>query len=62
MNNNILDDEKQLEYINKKLVKFLEKRLDILNKNKTIDSLLIDKKMIDVKTNTGEIILKKAEN
>ena len=29
MNNNILDDEKQLEYINKKLVKFLEKRLDI---------------------------------
>ena len=47
MNNNILDDEKQLEYINKKLVKFLEKRLDILNKNKTIDSLLIDKKIID---------------
>ena len=47
MNNNILDDEKQLEYINKKLVKFLEKRLDILNKNKSIDSLLIDKKIID---------------
>jgi chorismate mutase/prephenate dehydratase len=41
-----MNDEQQLEYTNKKILKFLKKRFDILEKNKTINPLLIDEKIL----------------
>lgn len=50
MQNKLLDNSKELEYINKKLLKFLEKRLDIINKNKSLDLSSIDEKsLIDLR-------------
>ena len=37
---------KQLDYANKKILKFMKKRLDILEKNKSINPLLIDENIL----------------
>ncbi|MDZ7817187.1 MAG: prephenate dehydratase domain-containing protein [Aliarcobacter sp.] len=46
MDDKLLNDIKELEYVNKKIVKFLKKRLDILEKNKSINPLSIDEKTL----------------
>ena len=46
MDDKLLNDIKELEYVNKKIVKFLKKRLDILEKNKSINPLSIDEKIL----------------
>ena len=59
MQKKIFDDNEKLEQINKKLLKFLKKRLDLLNENKLIDSSLIDEKLI---TNLKKENKKKIKN
>jgi chorismate mutase / prephenate dehydratase len=45
MNNDLTNDINQLEYVNKKILKFLKKRLNILEKNKSINPVLTDEKI-----------------
>ena len=46
MDNNLINDMKQLDYANKKILKFLKKRLDILEKNELINPLSIDENIL----------------
>jgi chorismate mutase/prephenate dehydratase len=46
MDNNLINDMKQLDYANKKILKFLRKRLDILEKNESINPLSIDENIL----------------
>jgi chorismate mutase / prephenate dehydratase len=59
MDNNLINDIKQLKYVNKKILKFLKKRLDILEKNKLINPILTDEKILKKLRKNKNLLLEK---